>query len=92
MLNADTNKDSRPGKVYLVGAGPGNPEDLTLRAYRILTKAEIILYDALLDPSFLEIFPKSAIVHYVGKRSGAHSATQEEINQLLLSYALSGKT
>ncbi|EMJ90628.1 uroporphyrinogen-III C-methyltransferase [Leptospira alstonii] len=91
MLNADTNKDLRPGKVYLVGAGPGNPEDLTLRAYRILTKAEVVLYDALLDPSFLEIFPKDAIVNYVGKRSGAHSATQEEINQLLLSYALQGK-
>ncbi|EMF81691.1 uroporphyrinogen-III C-methyltransferase [Leptospira weilii serovar Topaz str. LT2116] len=91
MLNADTNKDLQPGKVYLVGAGPGNPEDLTLRAYRILTKAEVVLYDALLDPSFLEIFPKSAVVHYVGKRSGAHSATQEEINELLLSYALQGK-
>ncbi|EMY77457.1 uroporphyrinogen-III C-methyltransferase [Leptospira weilii serovar Ranarum str. ICFT] len=94
MLNVDANTDFRPGsgKVYLVGAGPGNPEDLTLRAYRILTKAEVILYDALLDPSFLEIFPKDAIVHYVGKRSGAHSATQEEINALLLSYALSGKS
>ncbi|QDK24475.1 uroporphyrinogen-III C-methyltransferase [Leptospira weilii] len=91
MLNVDTNKDLQPGKVYLVGAGPGNPEDLTLRAYRILTKAEVILYDALLDPSFLEIFPKFAVVHYVGKRSGAHSATQEEINELLLSYALQGK-
>ncbi|PJZ56229.1 uroporphyrinogen-III C-methyltransferase [Leptospira barantonii] len=91
MLNADAKKDLRPGKVYLVGAGPGNPEDLTLRAYRILNKAEVILYDALLDPSFLEIFPKDAIVHYVGKRSGAHSATQEEINELILSYALQGK-
>lgn len=91
MLNADTDKDLKPGKVYLVGAGPGNPEDLTLRAYRILAKAEVILYDALLDPSFLEVFPKDAVIHYVGKRSGAHSATQEEINQLLLSYALQGK-
>ncbi|AVV51579.1 MULTISPECIES: uroporphyrinogen-III C-methyltransferase [Leptospira] len=91
MLNADAKQNLSPGKVYLVGAGPGNPEDLTLRAYRILAKAEVILYDALLDPSFLEIFPKDAIVHYVGKRSGAHSATQEEINRLLLSYALSGK-
>lgn len=87
----DSNSSSTPGKVFLVGAGPGNPEDLTLRAYRILTKAEVILYDALLDPSFLELFPKSAIVHYVGKRSGSHSATQEEINRLLLSYALQGK-
>ncbi|AXR63597.1 uroporphyrinogen-III C-methyltransferase [Leptospira mayottensis] len=91
MLNADAREDFQLGKVYLVGAGPGNPEDLTLRAYRILTKAQIILYDALLDPSFLEIFPKNAIVHYVGKRSGAHSATQEEINELLLFYALQGK-
>lgn len=63
MLNADTDKDLKPGKVYLVGAGPGNPEDLTLRAYRILAKAEVILYDALLDPSFLEVFPKDAVIH-----------------------------
>ncbi|TGM53566.1 uroporphyrinogen-III C-methyltransferase [Leptospira adleri] len=92
MSIADSKSDlQKPGKVFLVGGGPGNPEDLTFRAYRILAKAEVILYDALLDPSFLEIFPKDAIVHYVGKRSGAHSATQEEINNLLLSYALSGK-
>ncbi len=92
MLVSDSKSNPiKPGKVFLVGGGPGNPQDLTLRAYRILTKSEVILYDALLDPSFLEIFPKDAIVHYVGKRSGAHSATQDEINQLLLSYALSGK-
>ncbi|TGK28784.1 uroporphyrinogen-III C-methyltransferase [Leptospira gomenensis] len=91
MLNEAERTDLSTGKVYLVGAGPGNPEDLTLRAYRILNKAEVVLYDALLDPSFLELFPENAIVHYVGKRSGAHSATQEEINELLLSYALRGK-
>ncbi|MDV6237662.1 uroporphyrinogen-III C-methyltransferase [Leptospira ellisii] len=93
MLNegARTDISTGKGKVYLVGAGPGNPEDLTLRAYRILSKAEVVLYDALLDPSFLGIFPERAIVHYVGKRSGAHSATQEEINELLLSYSLQGK-
>ncbi|TGK11826.1 uroporphyrinogen-III C-methyltransferase [Leptospira fletcheri] len=80
------------GKVYLVGAGPGNPDLLTLRALRILESAEVILYDALLDPSFLEYFPRTAIAHYVGKRAGQHSATQTEIQDLLIKYATSGKT
>lgn len=80
------------GKVYLVGAGPGNPELLTLKALRILEKAEVILYDALLDSSFLEYFPSSSIVHYVGKRAGQHSATQEEIQDLIVRYSLQGKT
>ncbi|TGL62921.1 uroporphyrinogen-III C-methyltransferase [Leptospira sarikeiensis] len=80
------------GKVYLVGAGPGNPELMTLKALNILKKAEVILYDALLDPSFLEYFPSSAIVHYVGKRAGQHSATQQEIIDLLVRYAEEGRT
>ncbi|TGK01545.1 uroporphyrinogen-III C-methyltransferase [Leptospira langatensis] len=79
------------GKVYLVGAGPGNPELMTLRALNILKKAEVVLYDALLDPSFLEYFPESAIVHYVGKRAGQHSATQTEIQDLIVRYALQNK-
>ncbi|TGK07263.1 uroporphyrinogen-III C-methyltransferase [Leptospira semungkisensis] len=79
------------GKVYLVGAGPGNPELMTLRALNILKKAEVVLYDALLDPSFLEYFPESAIVHYVGKRAGQHSATQVEIQDLIVRYALQNK-
>ncbi|PJZ71164.1 uroporphyrinogen-III C-methyltransferase [Leptospira perolatii] len=80
------------GKVYLVGAGPGNPDLLTVRGLRILQSAEVILYDALLDPGFLELFPENAIAHYVGKRAGQHSATQEEIHELLISYAIQGKT
>ncbi|EQA45494.1 uroporphyrinogen-III C-methyltransferase [Leptospira broomii serovar Hurstbridge str. 5399] len=82
----------KKGKVYLVGAGPGNPDLLTVRALRILQNAEVILYDALLDPSFLELFPADAITHYVGKRAGQHSATQAEIQDLLIRYSLSGKT
>ncbi|MCC5814456.1 MAG: uroporphyrinogen-III C-methyltransferase [Leptospira sp.] len=78
--------------VSIVGAGPGDPELLTRKGYDRLTKAEVILYDALLDPGFLELFPANALIFYVGKRSGEHSATQEEINDLLVKYALEGKT
>ncbi len=79
------------GKVYLVGAGPGNPDLMTLRALNILKKADVVLYDALLDPGFLEYFPTSATVHYVGKRAGQHSATQTEIQDLLIRYGKLGK-
>ncbi|MFB5650843.1 uroporphyrinogen-III C-methyltransferase [Leptospira wolffii] len=84
--------ENKVGKVYLVGAGPGNPDLMTLRALNILKKADVILYDALLDPEFLEYFPSSAIVHYVGKRAGQHSATQEEIQDLLIRYGKAGHT
>jgi len=86
---SDQNKQST--KVSLVGAGPGNPDLLTIRGLRKIQEAEVILYDALLDPSFLEIFPKDALILYVGKRSGQHSATQEEINDLLVNHAKLGK-
>lgn len=83
---------SANGKVYLVGAGPGSPDLMTLRGLNALKKAEVVLYDALLDPEFLDYFPENALVHYVGKRAGQHSATQEEIQGLLVRYAKAGKT
>jgi len=81
----------RTKQVSLVGAGPGNPDLLTIRGLKRIQDAEVILYDALLDSSFLEIFPKDALILYVGKRSGQHSSTQEEINGLLVHYAKLGK-
>ncbi|TGN11656.1 uroporphyrinogen-III C-methyltransferase [Leptospira ilyithenensis] len=79
------------GFVSFVGGGPGSVDLLTIRGLDRIQKAEVILYDALLDPSYLEIFPNHAVCLYVGKRSGQHSRTQEEINSLLIEYALSDK-
>ena len=76
------------GKVYIVGAGPGDPELLTLKALKALKKADVILYDALVDKSVLDFASPTAIKLYVGKREGKHSIKQEEINELLYKYAL----
>jgi uroporphyrin-III C-methyltransferase len=78
------------GKVYLVGAGPGDPELLTLKAYKALTTADIVLHDELIGPEILALAPKTAQVRNVGKRCGKKSARQEEINTLLAQFALLG--
>src|SRR4030065_105766 len=79
------------GKVYLVGAGPGDPKLLTLRASELLTKADIVIYDRLVGKSILKMAPKTARKIYVGKRSGRHEVPQDKINQLLISCAFEGK-
>ncbi len=76
------------GKVYLVGAGPGDPELLTLKALRVLKAAEVVLHDELVAPEILSLVPPTAQVHNVGKRCGRKSATQAEINALLVNYGL----
>src|SRR5438270_9027045 len=76
------------GKVYLVGAGPGDPELLTLKALRILKTADVVLHDELVGPEILSLVSPTAQVQNVGKRCGRKSATQLEINALLVNYAL----
>jgi uroporphyrin-III C-methyltransferase len=76
------------GKVYLVGAGPGDPELLTLKALKVLKTADVVLHDELIGSDILSFVPPTAQVHNVGKRCGRRSATQEEINALLINYAL----
>ena len=71
-------------KVYLIGAGPGDPELLTIKAARILGKADCILYDSLVHPDILNLAPATCKNIFVGKRYGKHSYSQEEINNLLL--------
>src|SRR5467141_3087228 len=75
------------GKVYLIGAGPGDPELLTLKAARLLSRASVVLHDALVSREVLEMISKAAEVIDVGKRAGRKLLTQEEINALLVSYA-----
>ncbi len=79
------------GKVYLVGAGPGNPKLLTLRAAELLEKADIVIYDRLVGSSILKLAPKTARKVYVGKRSGKHEVPQDKINELILNAASEGK-
>jgi uroporphyrin-III C-methyltransferase len=78
------------GKVYLVGAGPGDPELLTLKAARILRSAEVVLHDDLVGPEVLALVPNTAQLHNVGKRCGRKSMKQDEINTLLVELASLG--
>ncbi|MFC0263406.1 uroporphyrinogen-III C-methyltransferase [Fontibacter flavus] len=75
-------------KVTLVGAGPGDPELITLKAVLALNKADVVLYDALIDKSLLKHAPEKAIKIFVGKRVGKHSCPQDETNRLCVEYAL----
>jgi uroporphyrin-III C-methyltransferase len=79
------------GKVYLVGGGPGDPELLTLKAAKILGRADIVLHDALVSREVLALAAAGAELIDVGKRCGTKLLTQEEINALMISYAKSHK-
>jgi len=76
-------------RLSLVGAGPGNPDLITLKAIKILRKANVILYDALANTSLLGYARSGAIKQFVGKRYGCHALSQQEINQLIVEYAFS---
>jgi uroporphyrin-III C-methyltransferase len=95
MPNTDNSTYSLPfgegrggAKVTLVGAGPGDPDLLTLKGAKALAQANVVLYDALANEELLELAPKSSIKIFVGKRKGCHAYTQEQINQLIVDNAL----
>jgi uroporphyrin-III C-methyltransferase len=79
------------GRVYLVGAGPGDPELLTLRAVRIMAKADVVVYDHLVSDGVLAFLPPKAERIYAGKRRNEHTLRQEQINALLVKLAKEGK-
>jgi uroporphyrinogen III methyltransferase/synthase len=79
-------------KVYLIGAGPGDEELITLKAIRILKKCTAILYDRLASPSILKYLSDNCDIYYCGKEPGCHYKTQDEINEMLVSLAKAGHT
>ena len=78
------------GKVYLVGAGPGDPELLTLKALRLIRQADAVLHDDLVSPQILTLVPRTAQLHEVGKRAGQKSTRQEVIHFLMIELARQG--
>lgn len=82
---------SSRGKLYLIGAGPGDPELLTLKAARVLRECDVILYDRLVGPEVLSFARADAELIYAGKHPGEQHETQEEIFRLIRSRALEGK-
>ncbi|PWI33553.1 uroporphyrinogen-III C-methyltransferase [Vibrio albus] len=81
---------TRQGTVTLVGAGPGDPELLTVKAARAIQQAGFIVFDNLVSEEIRALFPSHAETLYVGKSKGQHSSTQDEINDILIKYAQSG--
>ena len=80
----------RAGEVALIGAGPGDPELLTLKALRFIQQADVVLYDYLVSDDILTLIPSDIILVCVGKRAGHHSVSQEKTNQLLVDFSQQG--
>ncbi len=89
MANNPTH--ARPGWVYLVGAGSGDPELLTIKAARLIDEADVIVYDNLVAPAILDLVGPQVERIYAGKQRGDHALAQEEINHLLVRLARAGR-
>lgn len=88
-MNGTNNKNK--GKVYICGAGPGNPDLITKRCWDLLKNCDIILYDRLVGRRILELIPESTPKIYVGRTSGDPTTNQVKTNKIMLQYALEGK-
>ncbi len=88
MIQTVIRKTVKEPRITLVGAGPGDPDLISLKGIKALREADVVLYDALVGEELLEHTPPHTVKVYVGKRSGDHSYSQEAVNKLLVDYAL----
>lgn len=91
LAHAVKNKEVSEGEVYLIGAGPGDPDLLTFKALRLLQRADVVLYDRLVSSEIVAMSRRDAEHVYVGKMRSEHTVPQQEINRLLIEYAGEGK-
>ena len=90
-IHTDASMTSTIGSVHLVGAGSGDPELLTLKALRVMQRADVVLYDSLVSEDILDMCARTAEKIFVGKRRNNHAVAQAGINELLVKHALAGK-
>ena len=92
LLDSTRNENAPAGMVHLVGAGPGDPDLLTMKAHRLLQRADVVVYDRLVSPEVLAMARRDAERIFVGKRRGEHGLSQKKINQRLVSLAQAGNS